>query len=107
MKTKLAVPALACVAMALPASAAMPECMEEAHQLQQALVQHPPIDPRVMNDVLALRHEGLGLCQQGAGAKGRGKLQQALTLATPPGLGGAALPGAPSTIPSEGTGRRP
>jgi hypothetical protein len=88
--------AVAAMAGALPAAAAMPECMQEAQQLQMALAQHPPIDPHVMNDVLSLQHEGLGLCQQGAGAKGRGKLQEALQKATPPGL--AALPptGAPA-----------
>lgn len=84
----------------LPCAAAMPECMDEAHQLQMALVRHPPIDPRVMNDVLKLQHDGLGLCQRGAGAQGRGKLQQALALATPPGLPAAGLPGAPSSLPA-------
>lgn len=106
MKTWNVFPAVL-LSTALPCAAAMPECINEAHQLQMALVQHPPIDPRVMNDVLTLRHKGLALCQRGAGAEGRGLLQQALSLATPSGLTGTRLPGAASTSVPAGVGRRP
>lgn len=106
MKTLNVLPAVL-LSTALPCAAAMPECINEAHQLQMALIQHPPVDPRVMNDVLTLRHKALGLCQRGAGAEGRGLLQHALSLATPPGLAGTGLSGSASTNAPAGAGRRP
>lgn len=69
-----------------PALADPPPCLEEDRQLQEALTRHPPMDPRVMHDVLSLRHQGLQECHGKGAAKGRAKLQEALARATPPGL---------------------
>lgn len=80
------------LAAAMPAWADPPPCLAEEQQLRQTLVQHPPIDPATMNEVLRMRHEGMSLCHGGAAADGQAKLQAALDKARPHGLPSGSVP---------------
>ncbi|MGZ8945642.1 MAG: hypothetical protein ACXW1W_09465 [Methylococcaceae bacterium] len=66
--------------------AGITDCMEPLQKVHQGIALQPPADPVVLQEILALRHDGEKLCRDGNAQDGIKKLEQALGLFPANGL---------------------